>query len=65
MSVSKAPHIKAYSLLITPVTLTFAFLSDRYASRGIVIIILSMFAVAGFAIFLSDVALSLIQMFLC
>ena len=53
MSVFKARDIKAYSLLIPPVSLTSAFFSDRYASRGIVIILVSMLAVAGFALFLS------------
>ena len=57
--------MKAYSLLIPPVTSTSAFFSDRYALRGIIIILVSILAVTGFALFLSDVALSLIQMFLC
>ena len=57
--------IKAYSLLIPPVSLTSAFFSDRYAKRGIVIILVLMLSVVGFAIFLSDVTLSLILMFLC
>ena len=61
VSVSKAGHIEEYSLLILPVSLTSAFFSDRYASRGIVIILVSIFAIAGFSLFLSDVALSLIQ----
>ena len=60
VSVFKARDIKAYSLLIPPVSLTAAFFSDRYASRGIVIILVSMLAVVGFALFLSDAALSLI-----
>ena len=63
VSVFKAQHVKVYSLLIPPVTLISAYISDRYASRGIVVILVAMFAVAGFAIFLSKVALSLIQMF--
>ena len=63
VSVFKAQHVKVYSLLIPPVTLISAYISDRYASRGIVVIFVAMFAVAGFAIFLSKVALSLIQMF--
>ena len=58
-------HQKTYSLLFPPVTLTFAFFSDRYASRGVMIILVSTFAVAGYALFLSEVALSLIQTFLC
>ena len=57
--------INAYSLRIPSVTLPSAFLSDRYALRGIMIIPLSMLAVVGFAVYLSDVALSLIQILLC
>ena len=52
----KARLIKAYSLLISPVSLTSAFFSDRYAKRGVVIILVTILAVAGFALFLSDVA---------
>ena len=66
VSIYKACRIKVYSLLsIPPVSLTSAFFSDRYSSRGIVIIIVSMLSVSGLALFLSDLALSLIQMFLC
>ena len=53
----KARHIKAYSLLIPPVSLTSSFFSDRYASRGKIIILVSMFAVIGFALFLSNMTL--------
>ena len=51
--------------LILPVSLTSAYFSDQYKSRGITVIVISVLAVAGFALFLSDLALSLIQMFLC
>ena len=41
------------------VSLTSAFFSDRYASRGIVVILVAMLAVSGFALFLSEAVLSL------
>ena len=49
--------IKVYSPLASAVTLISASLSDRYAVRGIVISLVSILAVAGFALFLSNVAL--------
>ena len=52
-----------YSLLILLVSLTSAYLSDRYKSRGIAVVLVSAVAAIGFALFLSKVALSLIQMF--
>ena len=48
---------EVYSPFGSAVTLTAALLSDRYAARGIVISLVSIFAVAGFALFLSKVAL--------
>jgi hypothetical protein len=44
-----------YSLLISPVTLLSAFLSDRYESRGITLALISTLGVAGFALFLGNV----------
>jgi hypothetical protein len=49
--------IKVCSLIGSAVTLISAFLSDRYATRGIVISLVSILAVAGFALFLSNVVL--------
>ena len=43
----------AYWLLTLLVSLTVAYLSDRYKSRGIPIILISIVAVIGFALFLS------------
>ena len=51
---------KSYLFSIA-VSLTSAFFSDRYASRGIAIILVAILAVTGFAIFLSEVALSLTE----
>jgi hypothetical protein len=48
-----SPH--AYSLLILPVTLLAAFLSDRYESRGITFDLISMLSVVGFAVHLGNV----------
>jgi hypothetical protein len=46
---------QAYSLLIPPVALLTAFLSDRYESRGITLALISLPAVAGFALYLGNV----------
>jgi hypothetical protein len=40
---------------VPPVTLTSAYLSDRYESRGITIALLSVLAVVGFALYLGNV----------
>ena len=46
--------LQAYSLLIPPVCLLTAFLSDRSESRGITAALVSMLAVVGFSLYLGN-----------
>ena len=58
-------HRDIYGLLTVPsVTLIAAFLSDRYRSRGAVVISVSILGIAGFAVFLCNVALLIHASFL-
>ena len=50
----KAQPIKRLTIhcLLSPVTLISAYLSDRYESRGITIVLISLLGIAGFALYL-------------
>ena len=48
-------YIKIYAPLPSPVTLISAYLSDRYESRGITVALVTVLAVAGFALYLGNV----------
>ena len=45
-------------MLVLPVTLITALLSDRYQARGVLVAIVSMIAVAGYALHLGKSSLS-------
>jgi len=51
----RAIYLKAYLLLVPLVTLISAYWSDRHQSRGITIVVTSVLAVIGFALYLSKV----------
>ena len=42
-------------LLVTLVTIMSAFLSDRYESRGITTVLISLLSVSGFALYLGNI----------
>ena len=50
-------------MLVSPVTLISAYLSDRYKSRGITVALISALAVVGFALYLGNVLYAWIRYF--
>ena len=48
-------RLSTYPLLAPQVTLLSALLSDRYKTRGITMVLVSLLAVIGFALFLSNI----------
>ena len=47
--------MKTYALLASAVTLTSAYLSDRYESRGMTVALFSLLAVVGYALYLGNI----------